>query len=61
MMAGIDYISCDECGRRLIYDGDLVVRERMYHLDTKILICGHCVSKLKKKIEKLKKHDRRKH
>ena len=56
-MAGIDYLSCNECGKRLIYDGEFEVRNR---LESEIN-CQHCVDKLKKKIEELKKHDRRKH
>ncbi len=50
-MAGMDYISCAECGKRLIFDGDLVIRA---HLEDEIT-CGHCVKKLKRKIEKLEK------
>lgn len=53
-MAGWDYVKCEECGERLLYDGD----GRLSDLK---LTCEHCVKKLKKKIEKLKKHDRRKH
>jgi len=61
-MAGMDYVSCNECGKRLFYDGNGVIREYMYSAKTtKSLTCDHCISKLKKKIEKLKKHDRGRH
>jgi DNA-directed RNA polymerase subunit RPC12/RpoP len=56
-MAGLDYIDCNECGKRLIYDGEGEVRQR---LEGETLACSHCVKKLKKKIAKLEKHDRRK-
>ncbi len=59
-MAGIDYLKCEECGKRLFYDGNNTLRDILeYHSDT--IVCGDCVERLKKKIEKLKKHDRRKH
>ncbi len=51
-MAGMDYISCAECGKRLIFDGDLAIRT---YLEDETLTCGHCVKKLKKRIEKLEK------
>jgi DNA-directed RNA polymerase subunit RPC12/RpoP len=61
-MAGLDYISCIECGKRLIYDGDDYIRDYISKMETtEGICCSHCVSKLKKKIEKLKKHDRRRH
>ena len=61
-MAGIDYVSCAECGKRLFYDGDWAIRKYMTSaITTKFIVCDHCVSKLKKKIETLKKHDRRRH
>ncbi len=56
-MAGIDYMNCSLCGKRLIYDGDWKVREAI----EEEVACGTCVERLQKKIEKLKKHDRRKH
>jgi len=61
-VAGIDYVSCIECGKRLFYDGEHSARD--YMIDTKSTVnvtCDHCVSKLKKKIAVLKKHDRRRH
>jgi len=58
-MAGIDYLDCVECSRRLAYDGDKVISERIE--ESTCLICAHCLKKLHKKIELLKKHDRRKH
>jgi len=61
-MAGLDYVSCSECRKRLFYDGEWIVRD--YIIDnrtTKTLTCDHCVSKMKKKIEKLKKYDKRRH
>jgi len=61
-MAGIDYVSCSECGKRLFYDGEWFVRRYIEDTKTtKTLTCDRCVTKLKKKIEKLKKHDRRRH
>ena len=61
-MAGIDYVSCGECGKRLFYDGEHVARSYMRNVQTtKSLTCDHCVSKLHKKIATLKKHDRRRH
>ena len=61
-MAGIDYVSCEECGKRLFYDGEGCVRHYMINAKTtKSLTCDHCVKKLKQKIEKLKKYDRRRH
>ena len=61
-MAGIDYASCNECGKRLFYDGEREARDYMISAQTtKFIVCDHCVSKLKKKIETLKKHDRRRH
>lgn len=54
-MAGMDYVSCTECGVRLIYVGSMQLE------DKPDLACGKCVAKLHKKIDKLKKHDRRKH
>ena len=59
-MAGIDYCSCPLCGKRMFYDGELTVRSELERNNT-YLVCGHCVEKLQKKIEVLKKHDRRKH
>ena len=59
-MAGLDYVLCSECSKRLFYDGDSVVRGYLEsEKESKELACSHCVSKLKKKIAKLKKHDRR--
>ncbi len=59
-MAGMDYACCSECGKRLFYDGSGFVRDVLEsHSDT--IVCGNCVDRLKKKIEKLKKHDRRRH
>ncbi len=60
-MAGIDYVSCDECGERLFYDGGREVRDYMSDVGTAGVVCGHCVAKLKKKIKKLEKYDKRRH
>lgn len=61
-MAGLDYFCCRLCGERLFYDGDELVRASIEDRgETKGLTCDHCVDKLLKKIEKLKKHDRRNH
>jgi DNA-directed RNA polymerase subunit RPC12/RpoP len=61
-MAGMDYIKCKECGNRLFYDGDGIAEERIKEAgSTENLTCSNCVSKLKKQIVKLKKHDRRRH
>jgi len=59
-MAGADYVSCAECGKRLFYDGSHGIRDYIFDAKT-TLTCDHCVSKMKKKIDKLKKHDRRRH
>ncbi len=61
-MAGGDYVCCNDCGKRLFYDGEMAVRDYMSEAKTCLSVtCDHCVSKLKKKIEVLKKHDRRRH
>jgi len=61
-MAGIDYTSCRICGKRLFYDGDWSAREYMVeNTDNKNLTCDHCVDKMIKKIERLKKFDKRRH
>lgn len=60
-MAGADYICCEECGKRIFYDGDYQMRDILHASDTNGIICAACVKKLKKKIEKLKKYDKRKH
>jgi phosphosulfolactate phosphohydrolase-like enzyme len=57
VMAGCDYISCIECGKRMIYDGDNAIRESIEDE----ICCGVCVKRLKKKIDILKKNDRRRH
>ncbi len=59
-MAGFDYVSCNICGKRLFYDGDMRARNEMEHT-TSHIVCAECVNKLQKKIEVLKKHDRRRH
>lgn len=61
-MAGLDYVSCEECGKRLFYDGDRRARDYMIgeNLPPSVT-CSKCVSKLKKKIERLKKFDKRRH
>lgn len=58
-MAGRDYLKC-ECGERLFYDGDRSLREFLED-NNQTVTCGKCVKKMMKKIEKLKKHDRRNH
>lgn len=60
-MAGMDYISCEKCGVRLVYDGEFSVRENLEYLEIKYLVCSKCVEKLEKKLKTLEKHDRRKH
>ena len=58
----MDYVSCSECGERLFYDGLGEVRGFMQDTGiTKGVTCDRCVSKLKRKIEKLKKYDKRRH
>ena len=57
-MAGADYLMCEECGERLCYDGHNIIRKR---LDWQPVFCQKCILKLKKKIDVLQKHDRRKH
>ena len=56
-MAGMDYLKCGGCGERIFADGDWILRDSI----DGDLYCHSCVKKLKKKIETLKKHDRRKH
>lgn len=59
-MAGIDYCSCNECGTRLFYDGEMEVRTYMSLTETtKFLICSKCWNKLLKKVEKLEKYKKR--
>jgi len=61
-MAGSNYVTCGECGKRLFYDGDFCARESMKDRgETATVTCDHCVSKLKKKVGKLMQHDRRRH
>ncbi len=61
-MAGIDYVSCDDCGKRLFYDGGGEVRDYMSDMGTtRGVTCNHCVEKLRKKIKKLEKYDKRRH
>ena len=57
-MASADYICCEECGKRLCYDGYHKFRDA---LEWKPIFCEACIKKLKKKIAILEKHDRRKH
>ncbi|OQX08407.1 MAG: hypothetical protein BWK73_25400 [Thiothrix lacustris] len=59
-MAGIDYLSCCKCGKRLAYDGGGEMRAQLeQYQGTSDVFCHHCVDKLLEKIEELKKHDRR--
>jgi len=51
-MAGQDYICCFECGERLIYDGDFLIRNTW---NPGNIYCEKCVDKLRKKVEKLTK------
>lgn len=61
-MAGIDYVSCRMCGKRLFYDGEGEARHYMIEYSKNDdVTCDHCVNKLLKKIEKLKKFDKRRH
>ena len=60
-MAGADYVKCIECGQRLFYDGERIIRDEMEEDNYGGVACERCVKKLKKKIERLKKFDRRKH
>jgi len=61
-MAGLDYVSCNLCGKRLFYDGEGTARNYMNEVTkTSSVSCDHCVKKLLKKIEKLKKFDKRRH
>ena len=57
-MAGADYVCCEECGKRLCYDGYYKFRDA---LEWQNIFCEECIKKLKKKIAILEKHDRRKH
>jgi len=61
-MAGVDYLSCEICGKRLAYDGEFKFRNalKLYN-NTVGVTCDNCVDKLKKKIVKLEKYDRRRH
>jgi len=59
-MAGMDYVNCKECGKRLFYDGLMIARDSMEETEsTKGVTCSHCVKKLKKKLETALKFDRR--
>ena len=57
-MAGTDYLMCEECGKRLCYDGKKTLR---LALEWQPIYCEKCWIKLTKKIAVLEKHDRRKH
>ncbi len=57
-MAGADYVCCEECSKRLCYDGYQKFRDA---LEWQNIFCEACIKKLKKKIALLEKHDRRKH
>ncbi len=59
-MAGFDYVSCKECGKRLFFDGGRVTQRDMSRMGTVGLTCDHCVKKLKKKLKKAVKYDKRK-
>ena len=51
-MAGLDYLTCETCGDRLLYDGDRSIRDALD--EQKItLSCSKCVKKLQKRIIKL--------
>lgn len=56
-MAGADYIFCNDCGRKLIYDPGYIIRQDLIDVHGKKyeLICPHCIKKLKKKLEKCRK------
>ena len=59
-MAGLDYCSCMICGKRLFYDGNFSARDYMSDCRTTDgIACSTCVKRLNSKIDKLKKHDRR--
>jgi len=61
-MAGIDYLSCAGCGKRLAYDGEFEFRHGLKSNGNTVgVTCDHCVKKLKNKILDLQKHDRRRH
>jgi hypothetical protein len=57
-MAEVYYLTCGECGKRLYYDGKKTIR---LALELRPVFCEKCWVKLNKKIELLKKHDRRRH
>lgn len=57
-MAEVYYLTCGECGKRLYYDGKKTIR---LALEWRPVFCEKCWVKLNKKIELLKKHDRRRH
>jgi len=50
-MAGRDYLMCEECGKRLAYDGDNSMRDTM---DWEPIYCKDCYQKLLKEIKKLR-------
>ena len=33
-MAGLDYVSCHECGKRLFYDDEWIIRDYMIEVKT---------------------------
>jgi len=47
-MAGLDYLKCEECGERLLYDGDHLLRDSLEE-EGKTIFCGRCVDKLRDK------------
>ena len=57
-MAGMDYMKCYECGERMAYDPDHVIREQLVDRETNIY-CRKCYHKLEKKIIKLEKRVRK--
>lgn len=52
-MAGAEYLSCENCGDRMLYMG-----ERWEDYPDLKAYCTHCVDKLNKRIDKLEKRAR---
>jgi len=59
MMAGLDYCSCNECGKRLFYDGEQAARTYMQLVGVPYVVCSKCYEKKEKRITSLLKYSKR--
>lgn len=54
-MSRIDYICCESCGCKLIYDGDHNNRDRLECMwDEPKLLCPDCVDKFRRALQEAK-------